>query len=312
MQPNYRRVNYEKRCQIQAYLETKISISEISLRLKVHRSTIYRELKRHTTGSQTYRAEKAQLMSKTAFKRCRRSRIFFDREKVRLIEAELSRGLSPDQIANRFRVCSHQTIYSEIKKHRHDLKALLRKFKKHGRRGRPAVRTKALGAWFTSIQARPISVERREEFGHWERDSMYVSNRQMILVMLERKSRFVRLSKLPIPIFPNAAKETLKLMQVAGVKPLSITNDRGAEFRGATKIKTPIYFCDPQSPQQRGSVENMIGLLRQYLTLKTDVDSLNASDLLQIENKLNHRPRKCLGYRTPHEVIFNLPVALAT
>lgn len=312
MQPAYRRVSYEKRCQIQAYLETKISISEISLRLKLHRSTIYREIRRHTEGKQAYKAERAQIAAKKAFKRCRRKRVFFDADKASFIHSELARGLSPDQISNRFKVCSHQTIYSEIKKYRWDLKAFLRKFKRHGRRGRPARRTKTLGDWFTSIQERPESVKERKVFGHWERDTMYVRDRKMILVMVERKSRYVRIGKLPSPTFPNAAKQTPKLMQVAGVKPLSITNDRGAEFKGATKIKTPIYFCDPHSPQQRGTIENTIGLLRQYLTLKTDFDKLSPSDLLSIEEKLNHRPRKCLGYKTPHEVLFKLPVALAT
>lgn len=311
MQPAYRRVNYEKRCQIQAWLETKISVAEIAERLNVHRSTVYREIKRNSQSKRSYFANVAQGKSNTSFKRCRRQRVFFDHSKFTFIHQKLKDGLSPDQIANRFKVCSHQTIYSEIKKHRHDLKSLLRRYKKHGRRGNPAIRTKALGDWFTPIRERPLSVESRKEFGHWERDTMYVHDRKMILVMVERKSRFVRICKLPAPTFPNAAKQTPKLMRVAGIKPLTITNDRGAEFKGATKIKVPTYFCDPHAPQQRGTIENTIGLLRQYLTLKTDFDMLTPRSIKKIENKLNHRPRKCLNYRTPHEVLFSLPVALA-
>ena len=96
-------------------------------------------------------------------------------------------------------------------------------------------------------------------------------------------------------------------------KPIkTITNDNGPEFRGEQNHGVPVYYCDPRKPQQRGTVENTIGILRKRLTLKTDLSKMTKNGLKEIENAFNLRPRKCLGYKTPYEVFFNTKVALVT
>ncbi len=90
----------------------------------------------------------------------------------------------------------------------------------------------------------------------------------------------------------------------------TITNDNGGDFKGKSDIKTRTYFCTPMKPQQRGSVENVIGSLRQYITTKTDVCKFTNDDFIKMENKLNYRPRKVLGYKTPFEVYYKSKVAL--
>lgn len=309
----YRRVSRDQRCQIFALIETKISIAEISRCLRLHRSTVYRELKRNTELQKRYEPHLADEMAKARQSFRFKKPKLFDDNAIDLLTRSLANDLSPEQIAGRYGLCSHQTIYRTLHRSFPWLKIYLRRFGKKSGRSRSSCRGKnrQMPSWYKSISERPKEVLTRTTLGHWERDSMYIKDRKQLLVLVERKSRFVRIAKLPKPMFLNAATQTVKLTKIKGVTPLSITNDRGGEFRGESKIKTPIFFCDPQTPQQRGTIENTIGLLRQYLTLKTDFDQITDQDLRTIEKKLNHRPRKCLGYRTPYEVMHNLPVALA-
>ena len=313
MPSNYRRVSRDQRCQIFALIETKISVKEISRCLNLHRSTVYRELNRNTAPQAAYNPVSADEMARARQSFRAKLPKLFDQQALATLIAAFGDDLSPEQIAGRYRLCSHQTIYRTIRRNFPWLRIYLRRYGKKGGRSRASCRGKnrQMPSWYQSIDQRPKEVLTRKTLGHWERDSMYVKDRKQLLVVVERKSRFVRIAKLPKPMFENAAIETVKLTRIKGVKPLTITNDRGGEFRGQTKIKTPIYFCDPQTPQQRGTIENTIGLLRQYLTLKTDFDQITNQELRSIERKLNHRPRKCLDYRTPYEVMHDLPVALA-
>jgi len=165
--------------------------------------------------------------------------------------------------------------------------------------------------WYVPIAERPREVALRKKMGHWERDTMYLKNRNMLLICLERKSRYVRIEKLKEPLLESTNKQSIRMMSILGSRPLTITNDNGHEFYGKSMSNVPIFFCDPYSPQQRGSVENVIGLIRQYIPKKTDIEHLTPENLRDIEHRLNHRPRKCLNFRTPHEVMMENIVALA-
>jgi IS30 family transposase len=94
-------------------------------------------------------------------------------------------------------------------------------------------------------------------------------------------------------------KLTDKLLKEAGRRVYTITNDNGGDFKRKSNLKHPIYFCDPMKPQQRGTVENTIGLLRQYIKRKIDISKMTKKDFLELEKKINLRPRKVLGYKTP-------------
>ena len=170
-----------------------------------------------------------------------------------------------------------------------------------------------------SIRHRPKIIQERRQSGHWEADTMrgQRGHPKCVLATVERTSRYTRLAVLRDPtakLTARALSTTLASFQVR-----SITFDNGTEFaqyaKACQKLKAQAYFAEPARPGQRGTCENTIGLIRQYLPKHTSLRKLSGERLQCIEHQLNHRPRKCLGFLTPHEVLFNLkptPVALRT
>jgi IS30 family transposase len=311
----YRRVAFEHRCQIQAFLASKTRVSEIAENLGFHRSTIYREMRRNRS-QQGYKLEHAHSLARKRFESCRRKALMQgDLQLAVLRKIELR--WSPEQIAGRFKrenyaQLSHETIYRFIRSCRLTLwKRSLRRYKKRGQ-GRYAARNNK-PHWKThSIQDRPRVIDQRRRFGDWERDTMLGQSRKMVLVCAERKSRFVRITRAKEPFCIHLTQQTKELLEIPGGRKVrSITNDNGAEFKDGDQFEQPVYYCDPQKPQQRGTVENTIGLVRQYLPKKANFLEVTETQIQAIEDELNLRPRKCLDYRTPHEVFFGKPVALA-
>ena len=155
-----------------------------------------------------------------------------------------------------------------------------------------------------SIRERPAEVEDRAVPGHWEGDLLRGARNSHVATLVERHSRFCMLVKVPgkdtATVVAALSQHVLKLPEALR---LSLTWDRGLEmaqhksFTMATDMK--VYFCDPQSPWQRGSNENTNGLLRQYLPKNADLSSFSQSELDAIALRLNTRPRQTLGFRTP-------------
>lgn len=311
---HYRRITLAERCQIFVYLETGISIKEIAESLGFHRSSIYREVRRH--GGKNYQPDQAQAQSEKSLSRCRKKRKLADLEFKEYIIEELRFGLSPEQLVGRLRtlrthsiVCL-QTIYNEAKVDV-NIAQHLRRFSKRRGRGRHGRRVKKRCESYRSIHERPAEINDRVHLGHWERDTMFVQDRQSLIVCLERKSRFIEIAKVKLPYAQNLTRQTMQILKDYLV--LSFTNDNGNEFMDAKEIHVPVYYCDPHSPHQKGSIENAIGLLRQYIPRTTPIASLSEKKLKDIAARLNHRPRKCLDYKTPYEVMYGLtPVALAS
>ena len=135
-----------------------------------------------------------------------------------------------------------------------------------------------------------------------------------ILVCVERKSRYTRLAKLERKTADRTAKATVSLLKNLPCK--SITNDRGQEFqaheRVAEKLGVKIYFCHPYTSSERGTNENRIGVLRQYLPKRSNLAGVNHYQIKKIETEINNRPMKCLDWRTPLEVLSGQEVALIT
>jgi IS30 family transposase len=160
-----------------------------------------------------------------------------------------------------------------------------------------------------SIHARPKVVETRERYGDWESDSVIFSKQKTALsVQSERKSKLIRMHK----VANKTADETLNaLVKTAESVPRdmfhTMTFDNGTEGVKHTEMKriydVETYFCDPFASWQKGGVENANKLIRQYLPRNTDLSKLSDRDIYDIQEKLNNRPRKCLNYQSPNEVI---------
>lgn len=236
--------------------------------------------------------------------------------------ARLHAGWSPEQIAGRLkhdyplamaRRVSHETIYRAIYIEprgglRKALIAALRQQRPRrglgpARRGR---HTKIPN--LVPIAARPADIAERKLPGHWEGDLLLgKKNRSAVGTLVERKSRYLLLARLPGQTAPAVRRGfTRGLRMLPKALRQTLTYDRGAEMaEHATltrRLSIRVYFADPHSPWQRGTSENTNGLLRQYLPKGTDLSGLNQRDLNCIAKRLNTRPRRILGFATPQEV----------
>ena len=309
--PNYRRVSYEDRCKISVFLQVKYSKSMIARELGFHKSTVYREISRNNWNG--YSPQNAQNIAREQFKRCRkRIKVQGDLEQVILIK--LARGWSPEQIAGRlkrerFANISHETIYRYLQNNRR-YRVYLRFYNKRGG-GRYIYRKYRAKMRLHTIHDRPQIANNRMRIGDWERDTMYAANRKCLLVCSDRKTRFTKIQKVKKFTSEGVSIQTKELLSSTGKKVFTVTNDNGSEFRCSEKLAIPVFYCDPLRPQQRGTVENTIGLIRQYIKRKTDIDLMEENDIKYIEDLINYRPRKILGFLTPYEQFFNKRVALA-
>lgn len=306
----YRRVTLAVRCQIDAYLQAGFSKADISRKLGFHKSTISRELKRNFYF-QDYLPIRADELAKQRYRSCRR-RYKLKGDLLYFVVDALKFGWSPDQVSERLKFeeqspVSAECIYQLIRKHP-ELKHLLRRPKKRG--GSRIQQQSGIAKQGISIRKRPAVINDRRRIGDWERDGMFGANAKQLLVCTDRKTRFTLIRK-PVNRTSRAfADMTVDALESTGKKVYSVTNDNGSEFR-KTRLPYKTYYCDPMKPQQRGTVENTVGLIRQWIKRKTDLDNITEDDLKSLEDRLNFRPRKCLNYRTPFEAFYNLRVALA-
>lgn len=297
------------------------SIRSIATILGRAPSSISRELKRNG-GRESYRANQAD---QTAWARARRPKtckLVENRALARIVARKLRLQWSPEQIAgwlkSRFpgdenSQVSHETIYRSLfiqargalKK---ELLQYLRRTRAMRRSRHHTQKTDNHGQITNavSIRERPATVEDRAVPGHWEGDLLFGSKNSQIATLVERHTRYVMLvtvaSKDTETVVNALIKNARKLPQELYK---SLTWDRGKEmadhkrFTLATDIK--VYFCDPQSPWQRGSNENMNGLLRQYFPKGTDLSVYSQAQLNSVARQLNERPRKTFDYETPAE-----------
>ncbi len=308
----YQRMTFEVRCQIQAYMQAGYSVPQVADLVGFNKSSLYRELSRNTPGL-SYSPDKATRISRERRKRQGRKLKIKGRLEGIIID-KLMQGWSPEQIKGRLAsetdlMVSPQTVYSYIERNS-CFKLTLRRTRQRGR-GRYSQRR---NRWSKRlhISKRPEIANNRGRIGDWERDAMYGANRQQLLVCTDRRSKYTKISKIKTLTSRWVSLETKKLLISTGKPIHTITNDNGTEFRGCTDIGVPIYYCTPMTPQQRGTVENTVGLLRQFITRRTNLSSLNDEHIQQIEDLINHRPRKGLDYKTPYEVFYGKSVALVS
>ncbi|WP_457593027.1 IS30 family transposase, partial [Hydrogenimonas sp.] len=203
---------------------------------------------------------------------------------------------------------SHVTIYAFIHEDRLNNGILYTKLRHRGRRrAKYGKGRKNRIPNRVPIDNRPAIVDKKMRIGDWEADTIIGKGRQgAIVTIVERKSMYLRLS---IPIRKTAnivANEMIRLLGKDKKHVHTITTDNGLEFAQhqniAKKLKCNYYFCHPYSSWQRGLNENINGLIRQYIPKGSSFEHLTAKEIKLIENRLNHRPRKSLGWRTPYDV----------
>ena len=331
---HYHQLKPEDRVTIASLRQQNHSVRAISRQLHRSPATISRELQRNASSS-GYGSAHAQCQSLQR-RRCGRPAIKLHPESIlaSLVIHLLRLRWSPEQIAltlarlyppgHEYRV-SHETIYNciyampvgELRKEliatlRHAHNKRLPRSKGKDRRGKiPDM---------LSIHVRPPEIEDRQFPGHWEGDLIKgEGNASAVGTLVERTSRLVMLVKLP-QFKPASAANVLqaftdKLLGIAQPMRLSMTYDQGREMSMHKKLSEQtgiaVYFCDPHSPWQRGSNENMNGLVRQYLPKGTDLSIYSQEQLDAIADEINNRPRKGLGIRSPlavyRELLINNP-----
>jgi IS30 family transposase len=293
------------------------SLRAIGRDLRRPPSTVCREVRRHG-GRRRYRAADADRAAWARGRRPKRCRLAAHPALRDAVATKLALEWSPQQIAGWLRAAypdetamhvSHETIYvSLFVQSRGVLKkalvAHLRQRRTYRKSKRAVVHPAGHIVDAVSIRDRPATVEDRAVPGHWEGDLILGTHRSFVATLVERRSRYVCLVRL-------TGKDTQTVVQAltqqvqrlpAGLM-ASLTWDRGLElaahrtFSIATGVQ--VYFCDPQSPWQRGTNENTNGLVRQYLPKGTDLAGYSQDDLDAIALRLNTRPRKTLSYRTP-------------
>jgi len=305
---NYRHLTREQRYQISSLRREGLTLQRIAEHVDCHRSTVSRELRRNLTKG--YQPDRAHRLAQDRRRRAS-TRPRIDAAAWVEIEARLREEWSPEQIAGRARyqrrgAASHERIYQYIAADRAAGGTLWR----HRRRRKPYRRSRTQPGRYAlarSIHERPAAVERRLRIGHWEFDTMRGSSgRAAVVTMVERKSRLIRLVKVPHKTARAVSRAVISALAPIGMRVMSFTMDRGSEFAEHALIETALtakaYFADAYCAWQRGSNEQHNGLVRQYLPRRIALRGVNQEQIDDIENKLNNRPRKTLGYRTPLEV----------
>ena len=310
-----------EREEISRGLVAKRSLRSIAQSLKRSPSTISREVRRNG-GRQAYRAARSDQRAWDSASRPKLCKLSFNDPLCELIARKLRRKWSPQQIAGwlkrkhpneeQHRV-SHETIYRSLYV---QTRGVLRKELQECLRSPRAIRRSRHATQkglklrkikdAVPISERPPEVEDRAVPGHWEGDLIVGANNSYIATLVERHSRFVMLAKIE-----NKDTQSVITALIKQARKLpkelyrSLTWDRGSEMTGHRKFtmatKIDVYFCDPQSPWQRGSNENTNRLLRQYFPKGIDISGFSQAKLSAVARQLNERPRKTLQYQTPAE-----------
>jgi IS30 family transposase len=312
-----------EREEISRQLCAGLSLRSIAKRLKRAPSTISREVERNG-GREAYRAGSADARAWELARRPKRCKLAEQKPVREWVAKKLQLDWSPEQISGWLKRTfpneeslhvSHETIYKSLFIQARGVlkKELLqhlrsRRLMRRARNATTAGQTRGQIIDAVSIRERPPEVEDRAVPGHWEGDLLSGANNSHIATLVERKSRFTMLVKVP-----GKDTETVVTALTHHVRRLpaelrkTLTWDRGTEmaqhkrFSIATDVK--VFFCDPQSPWQRGTNENTNRLLRQYFPDGTDLASVSQAALDDVAHRLNQRPRKTLDFQSPAEAL---------
>ena len=312
---HYRQLTQEQRYGINMLLKTGHNRSEIAVGIGVHKSTISRELKRNR-GLRAYRHKQAHDLATARRKQKARPRI--DAGAWAFIERLVQKEWSPEQISGWMKnelddSVSHERIYQHILQdkqtggklylHLRCRKKRKKRYGSHDRRGQIPNRV--------SIDERPRIVDSRPRYGDWEVDTVIGRKHQQAIVSLaERKSRLALIRKVDRKTSQQVSQAVTELLRPVKHCVYTITGDNGKEFSGHQEIAkwpdTDFYFAHPYASWERGLSENTNGLIRQYFPKNKDFTTIIDSDIQTVMDRLNNRPRRCLGFKTHNQVFFGI------
>ena len=316
---SYKQLTQEERYQIYILKKAEYSQTQIAELLERDKSTISRELRRNR-GLKGYRPRQAHNLALR--RRYDKAQPRIGNPVWQLVEALIRDEWSPEQIVGRVEMeqgvsISHEWIYQHVytdKRSGGNLYRFLRCQK---------VRRKRYGLYSrrgtipnqVSIDERPAIVDAKRRFGDWEGDTVIgKSHRGALVTLVERKSLYTVIRSVT-----HKTAAAVRAAVVDGLTPYidrvhTITYDNGREFTDhegmASDLETRIYFAHPYASWERGLNENTNGLIRQYFPKDRDLRTVTTCEIEKAMDKLNHRPRKSLGYRTPYEVFFNTRTSL--
>jgi IS30 family transposase len=314
---NYTQLTLQKRYHISALLKSGLKQKEIASELGVHPSTICRELKRNRDKIRGYTADLAQIKS-TKAQMQKKKRLSLTKTIEKYIRAKLKQDWSLEQISGRMKLDTgvsvvHETIYRYIydnKSKGGKLYTYLRhKNKKYHKRSNE-YKTRGTLIDRVMIDARPKIVEKKSRIGDLEIDTVIGKNHIGALVtVVDRKSKFTLIRNVPSKEARVVTQALIEMIQPIKAVTHTITSDNGKEFayhkEVAAALDIDFYFANPYHSWERGLNEHTNGLIRQYLPKKSEFINVSKDEIIMIQNKLNHRPRKVLGYKTPFEVFFS-------
>jgi len=293
----------------------KIGYSQTAIAkvIGVHKSTISRELIRNRSG-RAYRYKQANTFAEGRKKGKVRFRL--DGSTWAYVEQLICKEWSPEQISawmkkNMDIAVSHEWIYKYVLKDKQTggslylhLRCKKKRKKRYGSNERRGILKNRV-----SIDERPAVVDTRNRLGDWEADTIIgKAHKQAIVSMTERKSGLALIYKVDRRTKENTQKAIKRLLGSISNQVLTITSDNGKEFGDHEKIaaglKCDFYFAHPYSSYERGTNENTNGLIRQYFPKDRDFRTITDKEIIHATKRLNNRPRKRLGYKTPNEVFF--------
>lgn len=331
---NYRQLGQEQRYVIDRLLKQGKSQSEIANMLGYHKSTISRELRRNTPkrgrGAKEYNPQRAQQKADRRHKEKNKHITFTDEMRRQIVKQLAVEKLSPELITQVGRkgnpdFVSHETIYRWIWNMKHSHKRedqpyqLLYRDLKHGRRRRKRGNyhdNRGCMPDRVSIEKRPLIVEKRKRLGDVEVDLMLGKNHQPgVLVITDRASLKTSLVKISTKASKPIAKWLIRKMKPCKhwLRTMTYDNDRAFALHTTVnkELKIKSFFTHPYTSQEKGTVENRIGVLRRFFPKKTDFTLVTAKRINQVEKLINERPVRKFKYKTPNAVFLQkLRVAL--
>jgi len=313
MSKKYQHLTLVLRSQMSCLKSSGLSLSQIASRLKIHKSTVSRELKRNSFNAQ-YSPEIAQKSGDKRRSKASSRPKALKESVVKLVKEKLHFQWSPEQISGwlkrqAIRV-SFATIYRYIRQDRNKGGGMYLNLR---HRGKPYKNRLKSGAGVrhipnrTGIEKRPESVENKALIGDWEGDLIVgKGHKGFLLTYVDRCSKLIKIGLLSFKEAQHVVKSTKELLGKIKRKVKTITFDNGGEFAHHAQITEAlganIYFANPYSSWERGLNEHSNGLIRQYFPKEQDFTKLSKAQVKKVENLLNNRPRKVLGYKTPAEV----------